>query len=62
MPCRINSWIRIKKDAAPRSTPDYIIRFKDGSIGIYDTKAGFTADNEHVRQKAEQPVYSSMLI
>ncbi len=33
--------------------PDYIIRYKDGSIGIYDTKAGFTADNEHVRQKAE---------
>ena len=33
--------------------PDYIIRFKDGSIGIYDTKSGFTADNEHVRQKAE---------
>lgn len=32
--------------------PDYIIRFKDGSVGIYDTKAGFTADNEHVRQKA----------
>lgn len=33
--------------------PDYIIRFKDGSIGIYDTKAGFTIDNEHARQKAE---------
>lgn len=33
--------------------PDYIIRFKDGSIGIYDTKSGFTADNEHTRQKAE---------
>ena len=32
--------------------PDYVIRFTDGSIGIYDTKAGFTADNEHVRQKA----------
>jgi len=32
--------------------PDYIIRFKDGSVGIYDTKSGFTADNEHVRQKA----------
>lgn len=32
--------------------PDYIIKFNDGSIGIYDTKAGFTADNEHVRQKA----------
>ena len=32
--------------------PDYVIRFKDGSVGIYDTKAGFTADNEHVRQKA----------
>ncbi len=33
--------------------PDYIVRFKDGSIGIYDTKSGFTADNEHTRQKAE---------
>lgn len=32
--------------------PDYIIKYKDGSVGIYDTKAGFTADNEHVRQKA----------
>ena len=32
--------------------PDYIIKYKDGSIGIYDTKAGFTADNAHVRQKA----------
>ncbi len=32
--------------------PDYIIRYKDGAIGIYDTKSGFTADNEHVRQKA----------
>ncbi len=32
--------------------PDYIIKFNDGSVGIYDTKAGFTADNEHVRQKA----------
>ena len=32
--------------------PDYVIKYKDGSVGIYDTKAGFTADNEHVRQKA----------
>lgn len=32
--------------------PDYIVKFKDGTVGIYDTKAGFTADNEHVRQKA----------
>ena len=32
--------------------PDYIIKFNDGTVGIYDTKAGFTADNEHVRQKA----------
>ena len=32
--------------------PDYIIRFKDGSVGIYDTKSGFTTDNEHTRQKA----------
>jgi type III restriction enzyme len=33
--------------------PDYIIRFNDGMVGIYDTKAGFTTDNEHTRQKAE---------
>lgn len=32
--------------------PDYLVKFTDGSIGIYDTKAGFTSDNEHVQQKA----------
>ncbi len=42
-----------KKGRRAAFYPDYIIRFKDGSIGIYDTKSGFTADNEHVRQKAE---------
>lgn len=42
-----------KKGRRAAFYPDYIIRFKDGSVGIYDTKAGFTADNEHVRQKAE---------
>ena len=41
-----------KKGRRAAFYPDYIIRFKDGSVGIYDTKAGFTADNEHVRQKA----------
>jgi type III restriction enzyme len=32
--------------------PDYIIKFNDGTVGIYDTKSGFTTDNEHTRQKA----------
>ena len=32
--------------------PDYIVKFTDGSIGIYDTKSGFTSSNEHVQQKA----------
>lgn len=32
--------------------PDYIIKYNDGSVGIYDTKSGFTAENKHVRQKA----------
>lgn len=32
--------------------PDYIVKFKDGTVGIFDTKIGFTADNEHARQKA----------
>jgi type III restriction enzyme len=33
--------------------PDYIIKFKDGSIGIYDTKAGFTASASETKDKAE---------
>ncbi len=32
--------------------PDYIIRFSDGSTGIYDTKSGFTIENKNTRQKA----------
>ena len=32
--------------------PDYIVKFTDGSIGIYDTKAGMTAENEATQQKA----------
>ncbi len=31
--------------------PDYIVRFKDGTIGIYDTKSGFTAKD--AKSKAE---------
>lgn len=41
-----------KKSRRKAFYPDYIIRYKDNTIGIYDTKSGFTADNEHVRQKA----------
>lgn len=32
--------------------PDYIVRFKDGTLGIFDTKSGFTASDEHAIQKA----------
>ncbi len=42
-----------KKGRRAAFYPDYIIRFNDGSVGIYDTKSGFTTDNEHTRQKAE---------
>ena len=33
--------------------PDWIIRFKDGRIGIFDTKLGQTASNEQSKDKAE---------
>ena len=33
--------------------PDYIIKFKDGRIGIFDTKAGFTAENEKAKYKSD---------
>jgi type III restriction enzyme len=32
--------------------PDYIVRFKDGSIGIYDTKAGMTVTSGDTKLKA----------
>jgi type III restriction enzyme len=32
--------------------PDYIVRWGDGTIGIYDTKLGFTLENENARRKA----------
>lgn len=32
--------------------PDYIVKFKDDTIGIFDTKLGFTANDENARQKA----------
>lgn len=32
--------------------PDYIVRFKDGVIGIYDTKAGLTISSNDTRYKS----------
>lgn len=32
--------------------PDYIIRFTDGRVGIYDTKGGLTLEDKHTRAKA----------
>lgn len=33
--------------------PDWVVRFKDGTIGIYDTKGGMTAAAPETRHKAE---------
>lgn len=33
--------------------PDYIVEFKDGSIGIYDTKSGMTASSEETGAKSD---------
>jgi len=33
--------------------PDYIVRMKDGSLGIFDTKSGFTATSEETRAKSD---------
>lgn len=34
--------------------PDFIIQFKDGTIGIFETKSGFTADDAKERAEALQ--------
>ena len=33
--------------------PDYIIRYKDGSVGIYDTKSGNTAESTETAAKSD---------
>ncbi|MBR4841237.1 MAG: DEAD/DEAH box helicase family protein [Paludibacteraceae bacterium] len=33
--------------------PDWIVKFKDGRIGIYDTKGGITAKSQETKDKAE---------
>ncbi len=33
--------------------PDYIVKFFDGRIGIFDTKGGFTAENEKAKYKSD---------
>ncbi len=33
--------------------PDYIVKFIDGRVGIFDTKAGFTAENEKAKYKSD---------
>ena len=32
--------------------PDFIVQYADGQIGIYDTKAGSTADSDETKAKA----------
>lgn len=33
--------------------PDFIIRFKDGTVGIYDTKSGITAESKETEAKSD---------
>ena len=33
--------------------PDYVLEFKDGTVGIYDTKAGMTASSEETGAKSD---------
>jgi type III restriction enzyme len=33
--------------------PDYIVRFSNKEIGVYDTKSGFTADSEETKAKSD---------
>lgn len=33
--------------------PDWIVRFKDGTLGIFDTKGGQTASSQDTKEKAE---------
>ncbi|MFT4245346.1 MAG: DEAD/DEAH box helicase family protein [Micrococcaceae bacterium] len=33
--------------------PDYIVRFLDGHVGIFDTKSGSTAENKHAKAKSD---------
>ena len=33
--------------------PDYIVKFTDGRIGVFDTKDGFTAKNEKAKYKSD---------
>lgn len=33
--------------------PDWIVKFKDGSVGIYDTKSGITATAKDIKEKAQ---------
>ena len=33
--------------------PDWIIKYKDNRIGIYDTKGGITAKSQDTKDKAE---------
>jgi type III restriction enzyme len=33
--------------------PDYIVQMKDGSVGVYDTKSGFTAKSEETTAKSD---------
>ena len=41
-------------DGLPHSFyPDFIIHFKDGTTGIYDTKSGFTAESDETAAKSD---------
>lgn len=45
-------YIHPKDNVSHAFYPDFIVYFKDGITGIYDTKAGFTADSEETGSKS----------
>jgi type III restriction enzyme len=46
------SYMHPKDNVLHAFYPDYIIVSKDGSVGIYDTKSGFTADSSETEAKS----------
>ena len=47
--------VRYEEDGYPKSFyPDYVVQFKDGRVGIFDTKEGQTAKDAKAKAEALQ--------
>lgn len=47
------SYIHPEDDLEHSFYPDYIVQMKDGAVGIFDTKSGFTASSEETSAKSD---------